>query len=217
MGNKQKAPEETAEQRELASIAAESYDDWRERWLPLQTEFFEDMQDVESRRMEAMGSANVDYEQAFGQAQQGLERNLMSGGGSGPGSGRFAMGLGGFANDRASSMGQGMADVDSLIDDQYAAGLQTLVNIGRGERAGALQGMSNAADAAQAQSWNDANAAFANRAGNANAIGSAAGMAAAYGLRGMGSPQIGSEAWGKPLGLSAPISSNGPTVQRFNF
>lgn len=217
MGSKPKAPGETAEQREMADIAAESHDDWRQRWLPLQQEFFEDVQDVEPRRMEAMGSANVDYQQAFGQAQQGLERNLMSGGGSGPGSGRFAMGLAGFANDRASSMGQGMADVDSLIDDQYAAGLQSLVDIGRGERGQALQGMSNAADAAQRQAYSDSQAAFGNRAANMDAIGTVAGLGTAYGLKGMGGPKVGSDAWGKKMGLSNPISSSAPTVEQFNF
>jgi len=215
MGSKPKAPGETAEERELAGIAAESYDDWRQRWLPLQQEFFEDMQDVEPRRMEALGSANADYAQAFGRAERGLESSLMAGSG-GPGSGRFAMGLGGFSLDRAQSTGQGMADVDSLIDDQYAAGLQSLIDMGRGERSNALQGMSQAADVAQRQAFSDAQTAFSNRAANMNAIGTGVGLATAYGLKGIG-PGVGSDAWGKKMGLSTPISSNGPVVEQYNF
>lgn len=183
MGSKPKAPGETAEQREMADIAAESYDDWRERWLPLQQTFFEDTLDVAPRRPQALDSTATDYAQAFGQAQQGLEGRLH-GSGAAPGSGRYAMGLAGFANDRAQAFGQGMADVDALIDDQYAQGLQALIDIGRGERAQALQGMSETADLAQGRALQDARNAFENRAALQGAIGSAAGMAAAYGLRG---------------------------------
>lgn len=183
MGSKPKMPGETAEQREMADIAAESYDDWRERWLPLQQSFFEDTLDVAPRRRQALDTAATDYAQAFGQAQRGLEGRLQ-GSGAAPGSGRYAMGLAGFANDRAQSFGQGMADVDALIDDQYAQGLQALIDIGRGERTQALQGLSDAANLAQRRSLADAQNAFENRAAMQGAIGSAAGMATAYGLRG---------------------------------
>lgn len=182
MGSKPKAPGETAEQREMAAIAAESHEDWRQRWLPLQQEFFEDTPDAEPRRGLALGSAIADYAQSFGRAQQGLESRLQSG--AGPGSSRYAMSLAGFAGQRAQGLGQGLADVDALIDDQYAQGLQTLIDIGRGERAQALQGFSQAADAAQQRSFAEAENAFNNRAALQGAIGTAAGMATAYGLRG---------------------------------
>jgi len=196
MGSKPKAPGETAEQKEMAAIAAESYDDWRERWLPLQQSFFEDTMDVAPRRRQALDTAATDYAQAFGRAQQGLESRLF-GSGAAPGSGRYAMGLAGFADDRAQALGQGMADVDALIDDQYAQGLQALIDIGRGERTQALQGLSEAADLAQRRSLADAQNAFQGRAAMQDAIGSAAGMAAAYGLRGKATP-----AGGSPSSLS---------------
>ena len=182
MGSKPKAPGETAEQREMAAIAAEAHDDWRQRWLPLQQQFFDDTMDAEPRRQRALGSAGADYAQAFGRAQQGLESRLYASGGA-PGSGRYAMGLAGFVDQNAQGRGQGLADVDALIDDQYAQGLQTLIDIGRGERTQSLQGFSQAADAAQKRSFAEAEAAFNNRAAMQSAIGSAAGMATAYGLR----------------------------------
>ncbi|AXQ30438.1 hypothetical protein D0B54_17920 [Solimonas sp. K1W22B-7] len=204
MGSKPKEPGETAEQREMAAIAAESYDDWQQRWLPLQQEFFADTMDVAPRRRQALGSAGADYAQAFGQAQQGVENRLYASGAA-PGSGRYAMGLAGFANDRAQARGQGLAGVDAMIDDQYAQGLQTLIDIGRGERAQALQGLSEAANASQDRAIADAQRALGSRSAMLEAAGSVAGMAAAYGLRGSGEASTGSGRWGAKLGMDKPI------------
>lgn len=179
------APEvkETAQQRAFAQIAAQRMADYRQRWLPLQRTLIRDVQQMgradSAERKEASGKAATDSAIRFGEAKGALEGALSSSTG-GPASGKFKLSSAGLGDDEATSRGLGMAASDAAIDDAYTQGLASIAAMGRGESAGAVQGMGDIAQMSGRQAAMDAQMSLERRAGQRQLAGQALGLGAAY-------------------------------------
>jgi hypothetical protein len=181
MGKKSDTARESPQQRALAEMAQKQMADYQSRWLPVQRKLAEGIQRDgavgSSARKQAAASSATESAVRFGQARGGLEAAL-SDSGAGPNSSKFKLGMAGLGNDEATSRGLGFVAADQAIDDAYMQGLGMLTALGRGERSGAMTGMSQVAAMSGQQAAADAAMSAQRRAGNAQALGQVAG----YGL-----------------------------------
>lgn len=179
MGKSSSETQETPQQAALVEKAQAQLADYKARWLPLQKNMAQQIQDMGAEnsgaRQRAQGRAAVESTVKFGQARAGVEKAL-SNQGRGPGSSAFKLGLGDLANNQAASKAGGMAMADQAVDNAYVQGLTALTAIGRGEKASAIQGETQLAAMSGRQAAADADEAAAAAAGNAQLIGTVGGM-----------------------------------------
>lgn len=208
MAGKDKGVQETPQQAALVQKAKEQYADYKARWMPLQKNMATQIQQLGEKdstaRLRAKGRANVETQAKFGQAQGAVEKALTNSG-RGPGSAAFNLGVTGLASDKATSAGAGMAAADQAIDDAYVSGLSALTQLGRGEKATALQGETQLAAMSGRQASADAAAAADARAGNMQLAGTVAG----YGLSQAMTPKsnVPQSALDKANGTGDPLGS----------
>jgi hypothetical protein len=194
MGGKAGNVAETPQQRAMAEHAQNLYLDWKARWLPAQEKLASTIQAMGKEgsfaREQAAGRASVDTNAKFGAAEGALEKGMVNSGAS-AGSSKFNLGITGLGTDQAKSRGLGVATADQMIDDAYVQGLGALTAIGRGEKATVTDSLGAQASQSARQASADAEAALADRAGNAKMLGQ---------LAGFGVQQFGSMPATQPVG-----------------
>lgn len=183
MGGKAPDVPITAEERQLASIAQEQWADSQKRFGPVMEKVFKIAGNKQGRQAQAENMASIGTKQAFERARPGLEAGLARKGAS-PGSGAFDGAVTNFSLDQAQSQGANMTDAAQRSNDNYYRGLDAIVNIGRGKSAQAIGGLGSVASQANEQAIADAQASAGNRAALVNAVGTGAGIYAAYGTGG---------------------------------
>lgn len=170
---------ETPEQRALAEHASNLMADYRQRLLPVQQRMIEATKTMglegSSTREAATGRAAADVEGRFGQAEQKLQAGLASSG-TGVGSSKGKLALGGLSLDKAAAKGQNISISDQAVTNAYMQGLSTIAAMGRGERAQVSTGLAAQADMSAQQAAQDASLALGNRMGNAQLAGQAVGL-----------------------------------------
>lgn len=176
-GSKQR---ETNDEKERARQGLE-YQQRYEKFSPLMDQLIRDVRDTRPEQQRAQGIAATNSALAFGRARTQAQAGL-SAAGVRPGSGRYVSAIPGMARDAGTSAGLGQIDTKAAIDNQRVAGLQSLTQIGRGEQAEAITGLSDVADMSSQQAAADAMNSAGNRAAMRGAVGTAAGLGAAYGL-----------------------------------
>jgi hypothetical protein len=185
MSGKQEGVKETLQQKALAEVAMKQMADYRKRWAPLQRQLAEQITSAgapDSReRRKAAGKASTDSAVQFDGAQGQVTDTLASR--TGLGSSRTKLAIASGGDDQATSRALGLAGTDQAIDDAYMQGLSALTAIGRGERAGAVQGLSQIADISGRQARADAETSLGRRMGNAQLVGQVAGFGLAGGFQ----------------------------------
>ena len=170
---------ETAQQKALAEVASQQMADYKKRWLPVQQRLAETIKARgkadSAERVVTAGKAATDSAVQFGMGKAQVADKVSDASG-GLGSGRAKMAIAGTNTDEATSRGLGFVAADQEIDDAYLQGLGQLAAIGKGERAGAIQGMGNVANMSGRQARADAELSAQRRAGNAELIGQVAGF-----------------------------------------
>jgi hypothetical protein len=186
MAGKQGGTKQTAAQRAQAEVAVQQLHDFKQRWAPVQRQMADTIMRAGGResaeRKQAQGMATTDTAAQFGDAQSKLREQSEAAGLGG--STRQKLGMAGLADDAAMSAGMGVAGADQRIDDGYVQALGQVMALGRGEKAQAMQGMSDIARRSGQQASADASMALQRRAGNAQVAGQVLGM----GLSGALSP-----------------------------
>lgn len=188
MSGKKEGVPETAQQKALAEVAMKQLADYRQRWAPLQRQLASRITasgapDSRERR-QAAGKAATDNAVQFGGAQRQVEAATTAT--AGLGSSRTKLAVSGLGDDKATSRSLGLAGADQAVDDAYMEGLGMLTAMGRGERAGAVQGMATMAARSGQQAAADAESSLRRRAGNAQLVGQVAGFGLAGGFNGVG-------------------------------
>lgn len=177
---------ETPQQKAMVELAQKQVADYNNRWLPVQKNLAEGIAEMGKansfERRQAQGMAANETEAKFSKGRRGLESKLASTGGLN--SGRSKMAIVGMGEDQATSTGLGRTQADQQIDDAYTAGLGTVMQLGLGQKADAVQAMGNVADMSGRRAQADATASLENRMGNAELIGNTVG--AGFGLIGPG-------------------------------
>lgn len=174
MAGKSEGVKETPQQAAMVQRAQQQLADYKQRWLPVQQKMAAQIQEMgeedSGARMRAKGRAATETAARFSQAQGAVEKSLTNSG-RGPGSAAFNLGVTGMAQDAATSKGSGMMAADQAIDDAYVKGLGALTQLGRGEKATAMQGESQLAAMSGRQAMADAQMAAADRAATGQIIG----------------------------------------------
>lgn len=184
MGNSKKDQiQETPQQRAMVEFALNRFQDWKQRWLPVQKNLMSQIQaagkEGSAAREAAAGKTATDTTIQFAKAQGGVQKALTNTGAS-AGSSKFNLGVAGLGADQAKSKGLGLMVADQLVDDAYLQGLSAIAATGRGERATVADALGRSARQSSAQAAADAEAAMAERAGNAQVAGQLVG----FGLQG---------------------------------
>lgn len=188
MSGKREGAQETPQERAMTELAMQRISDYKQRWLPLQRNLAQQITKAGApdsfERRRARGMATTEAAGRFAQTQRKLEAGLAQPGAGGLGSSRGKLAVAGAGEDRATSMGLGMAGADQAIDDAYMAGLSQLMAIGRGERAGATRGFVSDAARASQQAEFDARTSLEGRMGDAMLAGQIIGTGVGYGRAG---------------------------------
>jgi hypothetical protein len=163
MGSKPKNPGPTEQERALSKDAARRWNDYVERYIPVENEFMRRNEATPQKMMAARGVANADAG-LVAHGLQGQMNTALASQGAAPGSGR-AMGAATDLNSawaEASGLGQGA--MQQGVIDQSLAGKQKLATFGRGLDSNVQLGMGQAAETAHRANMS----AFENKVNKSN-------------------------------------------------
>lgn len=174
MGGGPDDPEQTPEERALGEIAVKRWNDYQERFVPVENEYIEAVQKTDSDFSEARSRTASAVQQNFAPAEDDLRDNLFAQGLS-PDSGKAVTMMNRFGQDRGLSMGTGLNETDVAVDNQHIQGLQNVVQMGQGQAAESLGGMGRVAADATQDSIDRSNRSFQNRQAGLHLAGNVAG------------------------------------------
>lgn len=167
----------TAAEQAQAEIGAQQMADWQQRWAPIIKDFsaqtLKDAAPDSYARRHASSMAGADTAVGFARAQDAALRAQSQQGLAG--SAKQKLALAGLTQDQATSGAFGQVAADQAVDDATTQGLGTVAAIGAGQKATAMQGINQTAQMSAQQAQADADAALANRAGNAQLAGTVIG------------------------------------------
>lgn len=182
MSGRKEGVKETPQQRALVELAQKQVADYRQRWMPLQMRMAQSIDAMGAagsfERRQAAGMASTENEAQFQNAREQMVRGLGASGQLASSKGKLA--LAGVAADQATSTGLGTTQADQQIDDAYIAGLTQIMNLGQGQKATAIGGMTHTAAMSGRRAAADASASLARRAGNAQLAGTAVGLGLSF-------------------------------------
>ena len=182
-GKKPSTPPPTKQEKTLAYVGAENYNDYVERFVPLTEDFVKNTTVTDSQRGNVAGIANADAAQAFAT----LEDETVKGGlakGVGSGSGKTIAGIAGGKDAEARARGQAKgAAVQDLENTEINAKMKG-ASFGRGLGDDAKVGLMQATGRATALANANAQAAFKKKSALMEGIGT--GIGAYTSLSGMG-------------------------------
>lgn len=129
-GGKPKTPEPAAAERALARDSARSWNDYVQRFIPVENQFLEQTQATPGRIAAAKGLLNTElarsYSEAAGSAVSGLAFQ-----GAALSSGRGALGMHSLGRAYAGATGVGQAEAGQAVRDRQQAGRMMMASFGR--------------------------------------------------------------------------------------
>ena len=175
---------DTQQQKDLAYVAAQGWNFSQEELAPLQQMYMDkvDATADPSRKEFISGRANLGQQSATGEAVSQITTGAASKG-LDLNSGKFKSGLTDIATGAGSSGGQVASQGKFEQDSQYIKGMQSIVDIGSGQQAQAVAGLSDMASVAGANARSDATNTFNRRSANLQTLGTLAGAGARYGMQ----------------------------------
>lgn len=177
---------DTADKKELASIAAEQWTDYQTRYKPAENVAIKKALDREQISNQLRGTTSADFYQRFGEGNKEVVAGLAKRGIAG--SPAMASGVQGYGLDRSYATGQGLAGVETLATQQRLANAQQLVNLGQGQASEASGGIAESAAASQRQAIMDARAAAAARGATQQLVGTGIGLGTGVALENYKAP-----------------------------
>jgi hypothetical protein len=174
----------TPQELTLASNAQASFNDYRQRWLPMQqhlADVVNDMGQPDSwQRREAEGKGNVDVSAAFAARDSQQTASMMSRG-INPGSSAFKMAVASGATAQAAAKGIAVEKGNQDIDRAYIENLSAITAAGQKLAGAATQGQSVAGEVASREAISNAQVQNQETANTYGAIG--------FGIGALSSPQ----------------------------
>lgn len=174
---------ETEAQKAAAGVAIEQWDLYKTDLQQYENLFMEKVDDLNSEQeySKLAGTASLGSAQAFGDARSGTANNLAAGGVD-PTSGKYQAAMNTLETDQALSQTDTTNRAQSTQQDKHVAGLKDVVSIGSGQKAEALAGIGDVANASLRKASVDAQTSFQKRQATAGLVGTVVGAGAAYGL-----------------------------------
>lgn len=173
---------ETPEQKELARIAVERWNKYKEMYLPVEQEYFDlvEKMDQKSTQKRAAGTAAVNVESAFADAiQNDVAMMTSQGSGVDPSSGKFQSAVADHAERKGAARSENMSMTEQAVKDNYIKGLQSIVAMGNNQASEAISGMGEVAQRSSDVARSEAVSDFRKDQGDEAAVGMVAG--AGYG------------------------------------
>lgn len=174
---------ETAEQKELAKIAAEKWGKYQQVYVPMENKYMAkvDAMGEQWQSDSAAGSANQSIQSQFGDATADIQAQAFDAGVN-PNSGRFAAKTSEIAGAKASSGAKTETGARIAQEDAYIGGLGNVVKLGQGQSTSAQQGLADVASSSADQAASAARSTYQSQTDTRAMLGTAGGMATSYGL-----------------------------------
>jgi hypothetical protein len=131
MAKKPKTPKATAQEKSLAKNAANNWNDYVERYIPVEDEFAKRTQATDDKVAQQRGIVNADANMAYSKAADAAQKG-MAAQGAAPGSGRAALGQASLADARGSASGLGQAFAQQGVHDREQNARVKMSAFGRG-------------------------------------------------------------------------------------
>jgi hypothetical protein len=148
MGSKPKTPKPSSHEKALAKDAATRWNDYVERYVPVENEFVKRTKATADKVAAARGIANADAGMAMGEARQQQELGLAAQGAA-PGSGRAVMAGADLTEAYAEASGAGQAGMQQAVHDQEQNAKVKMAAFGRDLQDQSALGLGNAARTSQ--------------------------------------------------------------------
>ena len=180
---------ETSLQKAQADIAAEQWSIYQNELKQYEDLFIDKVDSLndESNYTKVAGDAAVQTTSAFGDARTKTATNLAASGVD-PTSGKYQAAMDDVTEAQVSSQVDTTSRAQNDQASKYTAGLSDVVALGAGQKADALSGYSSLANSSGNKAIADAESAYNEKASTLNAVGTAAGMATAYGMKSTAAP-----------------------------
>jgi hypothetical protein len=189
VGKKDKGSlKETPQEKALAELALNRYQDYKQRWLPLQQRAIEVVEGFNKegswereRAQTNAGAVGTQIDEVSDQvADADMNRGVDAG------SSNFKLRQGALGDAKSKSVGIARAGADEEIDNAYVEGISNLMRIGSNQAAQGARSMGDAASVAVGAERAGAMEGAARRAGNYELAGTAIGAAGSFARPGRG-------------------------------
>lgn len=135
-------PAQTEQERELARRGAANYNDYQQRFVPLEQQFLDSVQFDQADVNRLRGEANASAASAVNGATQGVVTQTAR---TGIGSGANTLAIAGVPLVQASAAGQGGAPAEAVVRNREIEGKTKFAALGRGYEHTANTGLVSAA------------------------------------------------------------------------
>lgn len=182
--------QDTAQQKALASIAAQRYNLYQQYYVPLENEYIKNIQAMtDPAAFESVeGYVTAMQQPQMQAARVGLDQQAFQRG-IDPQSGQYQARAEQLSRGQARGMGLGTAEALSGQVDRYYQGLQNVIAMGQGQAGQAVAGMADVAELGQRRAISEAQSAFTRGQAQQSIIGTGLGFGAGLymtGARGQG-------------------------------
>jgi hypothetical protein len=177
-GGTKYTPKEHPEERELAKIAKEQWEDYKTRYIPIENEWMNTVSGLNSEAVHNSVAGQASAE--FMQAHPDRVRQAQAGMGAGQASRRSNMTE--AVNTSANNLSQIKNKANLGITDRYVRGMESIIGIGQGQETSGLQGMTDVAEQAVQGRIENSKNRFKRDQGTLDGFGSLAGGSTAFGL-----------------------------------
>ncbi|WP_017445796.1 hypothetical protein [Gayadomonas joobiniege] len=174
MGGGDTEIDETPEQKAMAQVAMNKWNDYQKIYKPAENSFMEKVDRIGSDKQfqQATDQASVSINNSFSSAIQSASKNMMAGG-INPSSGKYQATQNDMSQAQADAYTDTKARVNATQNERYIGGLKAISAMGTGKEAEVIAGMGDVAASSAQYAQNSA----INQAHNNQMVGEAAGAA----------------------------------------
>lgn len=174
---------ETEEQKALATVAMQRWQDYQEKFRPYEDKFMRKVDSLNSERSYNQ-VANMASAEVGNQFSEAINQSAVQLGASGvnPNSGLFKRELSKLEQQKAKAQVDTVNQGQVSQQDRYTQGLGNIVAMGQGKSGEAMAGLGDIASNANRYAVNAAQNRFQNNQDTQTAVGGVAGAGARYGL-----------------------------------
>ncbi|MDH5257871.1 MAG: hypothetical protein OEX07_07675 [Gammaproteobacteria bacterium] len=167
---------ETEEELALAEVALERWDDYQERFVPIENKFMKDARATDADYGMNLDTMNTSVSKSMADTVK-ANNHSMSVAGAMPGSGKFNASNIKLASKHGMTVGEGMNESNLNVENRDLEGLQKVVSMGTGQANDAQLGFGQIANDAYSEAAAEKSAEIQQSAANLNAVGVAGGIA----------------------------------------
>jgi hypothetical protein len=175
-------PKNHPEEKELAKIAEEQWQEYKLRYIPIENEWMQRVEGLNDpgAHESARGMAASEFAQANPDAVQRMQAGMGAGDMV-----RRSQAMPEFTKS-ANNLAQIKNRASLGVTDRYVRGMESVIGIGQGEQTEGLQGLTDLAEQAVQGRIDNTKNRFERKQGKLDSMGSLAGGVSAYGLAKVG-------------------------------